>query len=117
MMIRYIVLCVLMLFPFIGNADELPDPYFGISGGGHYCETEQQMLDFMGLLDLVERGELEPFSGFPTGCGVIAVGIPLYYEPMRWVEYQSASVLLGRITTRENLVYYVYLGVKIHPGI
>ena len=114
-MIRSIVLCALLLFPSGANAEELPEPFFGIASGGHYCETEEQMLSYLGLRDLVELGELAPFDGFPPGCGELPIGEPLYYEPVRWVEYTSAHVLLGRVTNREMKVSYVYMNVRIKP--
>lgn len=94
--------------------DDLPPPFFGESAGGHFCETEQQMLDFLALKDLMALGELEPVKGFPPGCGETVKGEQTYVEPMRWVAFKSATVLLARVTTRENVVYYVYLGVRIN---
>lgn len=96
-------------------AEELPQPYVGIAAGGHYCESEALMLDFLEMKDLVERGELAPFQGFPPGCGQLIPGTPLYFEPMRWVQFPAASVLLARVTDRENKALYIYMDVRITP--
>ncbi len=107
----------LVLMATSATAEELPQPYVGVASGGHYCQTEKQMLDFLEMKDLVERGELAPFQGFPPGCGQLIPGTPLYFEPMRWVDFPAASVLLGRVTDRENNVLYIYMDVRIRPDV
>ena len=112
---KKLVLLALVLMGTSAIAEELPQPYVGLAAGGHYCETEELMLDFLEMKDLVERGELAPFQGFPPGCGQLTPGTPLYFEPMRWVDFKAASVLLGRVTDRDNNVLYIYMDVRILP--
>ena len=97
------------------TSDEVPRPFVGLSNGGQYCETEKQLLDFLTLKSLVETRELAPFKSYPPNCGVLAVGVPLFYEPLRWVEYPVAHILIGRVTDRTNVVLYVYMDVRMKP--
>jgi hypothetical protein len=97
----------------IADEMEVPPAFIGLSAGGEFCETRDDLDGYLGLKDLVIVGELSMFEGYPPRCGRNAPGTPLYYEPLEWVEYRSAWVLVARATTRENTVLYVYLDVRV----
>jgi hypothetical protein len=90
----------------------IPQPRIGVSSGGHYCETRTDLDGFLTLRDLVNVGELAPLEAFPPRCGQLPHGIPLFFEPLEWVEYRSAWLLVARVTTLDRLVMYVYVEVR-----